>query len=283
MSWITENIAAFLTDLIGGAIDFFGDILNNIFFWIVEQAMSNVYVINAEKFIVATAIALISLMVIKIVTSGYLLETDYDSEADPFNLIVKIAETIAIITNAGWIFSWMLETAKIYTSELLGNANTAGYSKTTKKLLEIQPAEAGTKFSVFLVLLVIMLIAFVIFTVVAGLRGAELIGMKLLMPYFALDLLTNSRERWNNFITAYLIAFFTYAFQILFFLIALKSYASVSLVHPQYYISTIIWIIMAIRAPKFLEKYIYKSGVSNVASSGIRMVAQSYVMRKAMV
>lgn len=283
MSWISENIAAFITDVIGGFIELFGEALNNVFFWIVDEALNNVYVANAEKFIVATAIALISLMVVKIVTSGYMLETDYDSEADPFNLIIKIVETVAVITNSGWIFTWMLETSKIYVGEFLGSADTAGVTTTTQSLLAVDPVDLdlGYKWVTFVMLIAIIVVAFIVFMIVAGLRGAELIAMKLMMPYFALDLLSNSRERWNNFITAYIIAFFSYAFQILFFVIALKSYASISVTSSgNYYISTIVWMIIAIKSPKFLEKFIYRTGVSNAASSGLRMMAQTFVMKR---
>lgn len=283
MNWITENIMAFIADLIGSAIDFFGDFLNNIFFWIVDTALQNEYVVNAEKFIIVTAIGLVSLVVIKVVISGYLLETDYDPEADPFNLIIKVAETVAIIMNSGWLFNWMLETAKTFTSDLLGGASASGFCEITKSLLEIRSAEdLLQKYVAFCILLGFVLIAFIVFMIVAGLRGVELIAMKLFLPFFALDLLTNSRERWNNFFTAYVVAFFSYAVQILFFMVALRCYMTFSAeTSPEYYIGTMAFIIMAIRAPKFLEKFIYKSGVSNAASSGIRMVAQTMVMRGA--
>lgn len=285
MSWITENISAFIIDLVRGLGEFFGDLLNNIFFWIVELALENEYVAGAEKFIIVTAIGLVSLVAIKVVISGYLLETDYDPDADPFNMIVKVAETVAIIMNSGWLFNWMLETAKTFTSDLLGGASTDGLCEVTMSLLDSRVdsvVDVVHKEAVFGLLIGFILIAHLVFMIVAGLRGAELIAMKLFLPYFALDLLTNSRERWNNFFTAYVIAFFSYAVQILFFTLSLRSYVTFSATSlPQYYIGTMVFIIMAIRAPKFLEKYIYKSGVSNAASSGIRMVAQTMVMRGA--
>lgn len=285
MSWITENIISFITDFIGGTIDWFGDMLNNIFVWIVEQALTDVYVTNAENFIIISAIALVGLVVVKTVTSGYLLETDYDSEEDPFNLIIKIAQTVAVILNSGWIFDWMLATAKDYSADLLGTTDTSGYCEITNSLLQVllqnNIFDLGRQYTSYVIMLGAILISFVIFSVVAGLRGAELIAMKLFFPYFALDLLTNSRERWKNFSMAYAIAFFSYAFQILFFVVALKSYASVSILNADYAIVTMVWMIMAIRAPKFIEKFIYKSGVSDAASSGIRMMAQTVLMRGA--
>lgn len=275
MNWLTQNIGQFLGDLVGSAINVFGEWLNNIFYWIVKQATDNVYVTNAQKYIVGIAIGLISLMVIKIVMSGYLLETDYDSEEDPFNLLVRIVQVFAVITNAGWIFRYLLGISKEFTADMIGSSNFS-YAEKTHSLLET----TGVSIQIFLpLILLIILIAVWVFSVIAGLRGAELVAMNLFLPFFALDMLTNSRERWGNFFSAYLIAFFTYAFQIFFFTIAMKSYATITVDNPQYYISTLVWIILAIKTPKFLEKYLYKSGISNAASGGIRMVIQTAAMR----
>lgn len=276
MSWISENFTIWLTELIGSALDYFGQLLNNIYVGIVEVALLNAYVINAEKFITATAIALVGLMVMKIVISGYMLETDYDSEADPFNLLVKVAQTVALIMNSNWLFNWLFQVGKDFTTDLTGSANAEGYCDKTRELLTVN----GNIWHVLLLLIV--LISIIIFTVVAGLRAAELIAMKLLFPFFCLDLLTNSKERWNNFFTAYLIAFFSYAIQLLFYIIAMKSYATATGGWSIYNVSTIVFLILAIRAPQFLEKYIYKSGLSSAASGGMRMVVQSAVMRGAM-
>lgn len=280
MNWITENITAFVSDVIGGTVDMFGNIINNIFFWIVEVAVQNVYMINAERFVVASAIALIGVVVVKIVLSGYMLETDYDSDEDPFNLLVRIAETVAFMSNGNWLFNYMLSLAKKYTSDLAGGTSVAGYSETTESLLNVAPGFVGNRSVAYIMMLLAILIAVIIFTVVAGLRGAELVAMMLFYPYFCLDKLTNSRERWNNFFMAYMSAFFTYAFQILFFMIAMKCYATAISGFPLYSIATLVFIILAIKAPKFLEKFLYRSGVSNAASSGIRMVLQTAMLRR---
>lgn len=279
MSWIALNLSEYLSEMIGGFIDMLGDFLNNIFYSIVELATTNVYIINGQKFIVGTALSLITLMVIKIVISGYLLETDYDSEEDPFNLLVKIVETTAVITNAGWVFEFLLIAAKDFSADLSGIVDTGGYCGKTKSLLRVDLISMGGKSCAWVLILVIILIVMIIFTVVAGLRGAELVAMNLFMPFFALDLMTNTRERWNNFFSAYVLAFFTYAFQILFFMVALKCYMTVSITETGYFIPTLIWMIMAVKTPNFLEKYLYKSGISNASSGGLRMVAQNAAMR----
>lgn len=285
MSWITENIISFLTDCISGTLDMFGTFIDNIFFMIVDLATSNVYIRNAEKFLIIVSLALISVGVIKVVLSGYMMETDYDSEADPFNLLVKVAETVAFMTSGNWIFYYLLASAKDFTQDLVGGSNASSYVETTKVLLH-----AGNLGVAYIVMLIVILGAMIAFTIVAGMRGVELVGMMLFFPLFCLDLLTNSRERWKNFSMAYMTAFFTYSFQVLFFVVALKCYvttqASGGIAAPDvfaiYAIGTLIFLIMAIRTPKFLEKYLYTSGLSNAASSGVRMMIQTAVMRGTM-
>lgn len=279
MNWITENVAEFFRDWIGATISAYGDLLNNIFYSVVDLANENAYVIGAKKMLILVSLSLISLIVIKIVTSGYLLETDYDSEADPFNLIVKISEVTAIICNSGWIFNYALQLSKDFVNDIIGSTDLGGYKHQTQALLDIDPSTVNASIITYIGMLFVIQISFIVFTVISGLRGGELIVMNIFFPVFALDLLTNNHERWDNFVMGYFLAFFTYGIQILFFIIALKSYSSTSFDKPEYFLNTLIWMIVAIRAPKFLEKYMYKSGIGNAASSGIRMVVQTAAIK----
>ncbi len=279
MSWITENIINFITDLVGGAIEFLGDIINNIFFTIVQYAVESPYGINAQKVMVSMGFALLALNVVKIVTSGYLLETDYDPDAEPLDLVVRIAEATAVISCSGWIFDYVLQLSKDFASDLIDSTGVTGYSQQTKALLDPSIYGGSLSLSTYVIFICLILIAVIVFTVVSGLRGGELIAMKLFLPIFAIDLLSTNRERWNNFFLGYLMAFFTYAIQILFYTIALKNYMSANLTSPLYFIATAVWMILAIRAPRFLEKYLYKSGVSSAASSGLRMMVQTAALK----
>ena len=49
MNWLTENFCAVLADVIGGFLDVFGDVVNNIFYWIIQVATEKVDVINAGR------------------------------------------------------------------------------------------------------------------------------------------------------------------------------------------------------------------------------------------
>lgn len=280
MSWLFENVCDFISSAIGGTVDFFGELVNNIFYFIIDYGVNNAYVIGAQKLFITIALALIALVVLKIVTAGYLLETDYDSDADPFNLLVRITETVAIITNSGWLFNFLLNASKDFTTDIIGSVAETGYADQTRSLVSVDLSGMANMLLPYLAMIALMLVAIIIFTVVAGLRGGELIFMNLLLPVFALDLLTSSRERWNNFIMGYFTAFFTYGIQILLYNVALKSYATASYSEPLYFITAVAFLIMAIRSPKFLERYLYRSGVSTAATSGMRLMFQTVVMKR---
>lgn len=280
MSWLFENVCDFISSAIGGTVDFFGELVNNIFYFIIDYGVNNAYVIGAQKLFITIALALIALVVLKIVTAGYLLETDYDSDADPFNLLVRIAETVAIITNSGWLFNFLLNASKDFTTDIIGSVAETGYAGQTRSLLSVDLSGMANMLLPYLAMIALMLVAIIIFTVVAGLRGGELVFMNLLLPVFALDLLTSSRERWNNFIMGYFTAFFTYGIQILLYNVALKSYATASYSEPLYFITAVTFLIMAIWSPKSLERYLYRSGVSTAATSGMRLVFQTAVMKR---
>lgn len=281
MNWITENLCSALSDLITGIINFFGEIVNNIFYTIVNLSNENVYVIGANKFFIALALSLAALLVIKQVLCGYILETDHDPEADPFNLIVRTAESIAVICSSSWIFNTVMSLMKKFTRDLIGSTTKVGVKGKTLELLKIDAKEMPSVFPACILMLLIMVTAFMVFTVVAGLRGCEVIAMKLFLPLFALDMIGTRRERWNNFFTGFMIADFSFGIMILFYTIAMKSFMSTTWLKPQYGIAAICWLILAIKAPKFLEKYAYASGVSSIASGGLRLVAQSVVIKAA--
>lgn len=281
MNWISENICTVLAEFMGGTIEMFGALVNNIFFVVVEIAVENVYAKNAEKMLMTLALSLAALMTLKVVISGYLMETDYDSEADPFNLIIRLAECVAMITCSTLLFNYLLELAKDFTNDLIGSADANGYATITESLLNVNLIGMPTIANTYIILLLIINISVYVFTIIAGLRGAELMVMKLCFTIFSLDLLTTSRERWSNFFMGYVMTFFTYAIQILLYTIGLKSYATASAGRPLYFLSTIMFILMAIKAPKFLEKYIFKSGMGGAVGNGLRMVAQTAMMRAA--
>ena len=132
----------------------------------------------------------------------------------------------------------------------------------------------GNQMIGYILTLLLLLVGFIIFSIVAGIRGAELTLMKILFPLFAVDLLTTNRERWNSFFTTYVITFLSYSVQLLCFKLCNMTFVTID-----YggnfnirFITVIGWMVMMIRAPKWMEKFAYSSGLGGMASSSVRFL-----------
>lgn len=278
MSWIGEMLCEYITDKIAGTIKLFGDKINNIFFTMVDYGTSNEYVQSAENFLVVFALTAIAILVGKQVLDTDLIETR-NSDEEPIDLIVRIAETVAVISCTGEIFNYLLKLAKSFSTDMLKNTDAKGVKGITEGLVNIDISNLGGEGIIYLNIVLLLVVGYCVFTVVSGLRGAEIIAMKLFTPLFALDLLNVDRERWDNFFIGYLLAFMSYSIQVLFFLLSIKSYASASINDMGYCFSAVAWLLAAICGPHFLEKYMHKTGLTKAAGSGLRMVAQTVVLK----
>lgn len=278
-SWISENVCEYFTDQIAGTITLFGDKINNIFYTIVDAALSNAYVIGANNFLVVFALSAVVLIVGKEVLDGNLIEVNGDPDEEPINLLMRVSECVAIISCFGSVFDYMLAFSRKFAADLLSSSNASGVKDITSGLINIDVSNTGSAAGMYLTVIFLVLIGFIAFALVSGFRGAELIAMKLFAVLFALDMIHANRERWNNFFMAFLLAMFSYGFQTLFYVLALKSYASASINDMGYCISAMSWLILAIIGPHFLEKYLYKSGISNAAGSGLRMLVQTAMIK----
>ena len=279
ISWISENICEYFTDQISGAIALFGDKINNIFYATVDAGVSNAYVVNANTFLVVFALAAVALIVGKEVLDGDLIDVNYDPDDSPMDFLLRIAEAVAVISCFGALFDYLMVFSKRFASDLLGSSNATGVKDITSGLINIDLSNTGSAAGMYITVVMLVFIGFIVFAVVSGFRGAELIAMKMFAVIFALDLIHANRERWNNFFMAFLLAMFSYGFQTLFYILSLKSYASASINDMGYCLSAIGWLLMAIIGPHFIEKYLYKSGISKAAGSGLRMLAQTAMIK----
>lgn len=95
--------------------------------------------------------------------------------------------------------------------------------------------------------------------------------MKILFPFMAVDLISQNRERWNAFLTSFMVTIFGYIPQLICFRVSCAQ-----MMAPQKIQDIMIgftMIILAIKTPKWLEKFCYKSGITQTASSGLRTMA----------
>ena len=119
----------------------------------------------------------------------------------------------------------------------------------------------------------------IIYGINAGLRGAELTLQRILMPVFCIDILNGNPEKWKMFIFQYGITFFSYIVQMLCFNMFIIEVTKTDLAMLDIRQVALIlgWLILSIKTPSWLEKYIYATGTGKAMSSTAGRVGQIVV------
>lgn len=205
----------------------------------------------------------------KHIVSTYILETDGDKDMDPLQFLVKTSVAIAMIQISNFLTVYLIKLSQLVCKEIIAdNAYTIlemqNVSDLTYKVMNTQVAPIYVL--VFAICLLILLVK-------AAIRIAEIAAMKVLLPLFCCDIITPSRERWNTFIVSYLITIFGYILQLLLLNLSFKVFVLAE--NSSSLIMALGCLFFSIKAPKFLERFVYSTGLGqSVGSSAIYMAPQ---------
>lgn len=262
MSWLLSAFTDAINDLINGTLDFFGDFVNNIFYYVAEVNLDNRLVINAATYTTLLGISLITLLGVKQYFTTYVMETSGDPDSDPLDILVRCSEAVAVCCSNDFITTYFFKFSKAFATDLGESGGLIDLKPTFLDLIDTVVKVSWTPAAtIFLLILLILVIGIVAFSIIAGIRGAELSLMKIMLPIMAVDLVTASRERWGNFFTSYAIAFLYYGLQMLCYRMFLGSLMIVSTsVLSKELLITFGWFFLMLRSPKWLEKFIYSTG-----------------------
>lgn len=285
MGWLLRLIFQSIGELLPGIVEAFAGVINNIF-QIMYEISHELKFDKLQKYAIVIAMAMVGVIVIKICFQVYILQTDGDPDAEPLELITRIAVTVAVIMAGGPLITYGVQMAGTLMDEISKRIvpDEKNVSETTVDA--IYRVLLGNNASMFicLTLFTIIIISLLIFCFQAGKRAAELVLFSILLPIVALDLLTTNRERWNSFFTELMLAIFGYLVQMISFNIFLMLYAkaAVDLTFP-YLIASMSWLLIVLSSPKWLQKFIYSSGTGDAAKGGARTasyILPSIIMRK---
>lgn len=280
MNWITKQIQEAMSDIILSFVEFFQKMVVEIFDNGTNFA-TNQQISGAVDATTLIGIALVSVMVLKQILSVYVFETDGDAETDPLQLIVKASQTICIICCNDLIYTELQKVSKL-TANDLNNAVTPDKVFASLQAVITQGAGLVILGPVNLIFIIIYLIGFILLVIKAAIRGVELAVMKILVPIFAVDNITVSGERWNAFLSSYIVVFFGYIIQMLCFNMSIISFVKAITDSGVEYLYAIGFLIFSLKSPQWLEKFAYNSGLSRgikgAASAGMQM---AYMMRLA--
>lgn len=281
--WVLENLLQGLAWLCAEGLTFINNTIVDMFSFVVVVNQTT-YITELCTYMMGISLALVTLISLKHGVGTYVFETEGDPEQDPVEMITRISQVLAVIGSNSWIFDTLFGLSEAFSRDI-GVVNSQNVAIELKKLLEdssygVLDVGKDTAKVVF-VLLIVVAIGLLVFYFALGIRGAELTLMKILCPIFALDLLNSSRERWNAFITDYIVNFLSIGIQLLCFRQLCLSIATIRNDGFGAYAAVAIgWLYLSIRAPKWLEKYTYSSGIKQTASSGARgAMGMAYAIR----
>lgn len=270
VNWITKNIVnGFVTDLVKGAVEFVSNTIINIFDKDI-QIMAAKDVTAAVLVTTGIASVLIIVMTLKNIFCTYVTETDGDPDADPIQIWVKVSVALALINGNELIFSTLQKLSKKVTKDVVGSIQVEDFFVSVGKSLVARATV--TPLSVIQdIVLSVCVICIIILAFKAGIRAGELILFKIIFPIICLDKVGSNSERFNSFFTSYIITFFGYSIQLFCLRVAInRALSGMSEGTFTNYFAAFVFFYLAIKTPKWLEKFAYSSGLGQIAGNGIR-------------
>jgi len=275
MNWLLKLIFVAISEVLIAGVDFLADIINDIFdFMYALNVGLNFDTIS--NYTVMMAITLTSLFAIKQGIDVYVLHVDGDPDADSLELMTRVSITVATIMCGQWFITYLIELASTLSTEVV---STMVYPERTAAeicidiVTKIVTMGTMTAF-IQLIFIAVTVIAFIIFIFKAAKRGAELILFQIMLPILALDLLTTNKERWNAFKTELMICIFGYIIQLFCFNVFMILFAQVMSVNgmldPKIMFGALAWLMIVLSAPKWIQKFIYSSGIGQTTKGGAR-------------
>ncbi len=245
---------------------------------------------------VATSILII--LFLKIVFTHYVLNVDGEDDVDPMQSLLNISFALALV-NCGEELYHLLNQASSLLQHGLANAIVKGGMPDAMSFNEILIKAldmiAGIIFSFFsslfggglialpaaLIAIIWMCVMIIMLVVLLGkmvFRSAELFIFRVLWPLFACDLISGDKSLWKPFFSMYMTTLFGFLLQYLCLML------SITLIYNCAADTTIdtdlLWnpilatafLYFACKAPKWLQKFTYSSGVGQSLGSARYMM-----------
>lgn len=277
--WIIEEFCDGINRLLTLIFDLYFDTIVDFFDGdIIIDVLDNSSVQTAILFISTASMVLLGLSAGKNIITTYYLETNGDREMDPLQYLVKVSMVTAVIQGSSFFTKYLLKLTKLlYRSVMEGQL----YSYLTPDLLldmESYVTKVTTMSILGILFVIIFAICLDIIILKSAIRVAEVVVMNVLLPIFACDMVTPGRERWNNFIMSYITTIFGYIIQIFALNLSLRLYVEAENMNSL--LLCLGCLFFSVKAPKWLDKYVYSTGYGSSAQSALYMIPQ--MLQKAM-
>lgn len=213
--------------------------------------------------------SLSAFVVIKSIIGTYGIGTEGDPDQDPIEIVYRLCKALGFMGANAWLFNELLKFSTAVGKDITKIVAGADTLPPADGMLD---AAASSFFTAACT--GVLTAGLIIFSITAAIRGAELTLNKIFLPFFALDIINSNPEKWRMFIFQYGIGFFSYVVQMFCFNVYIILYTRLEFGSFKNFVVLFGWLVLSIRSPKMLEKYIYATGTGQAISQGASRLGQ---------
>ena len=278
LNFVTEMLLALLGDFLTDIYNKIGTVITDIYTYTVEiNQTAEVAAVTTFSMLLGAGLA--GFVVVKELISTYGMGTTGDSDQDPMEIIFRLCKALGMMGMNSWLFNEMLRFSNAVADDVVSAMNIANReSEVNNRMLSLLSNAYSSPTTAMCS--VVIVVGLILFGIAASLRGAELTLNKILLPIFALDIIKSNPEKWNMFIFQYGISFFSYILQMFCFNMYILIYLQMDVFNMDFkmFLVLVAWLVLSIKTPSWLEKYIYATGTGRAVSQGASRIGQVVMM-----
>lgn len=279
MSFLTKGIYLFLANIMDGALSSCMEGIVALFQFLLKALITNGLVVSAQRIIVGISMSLTVMFCIKQYFDIYVLETSGDPEADPLDIIIRGSEATAFASCSSWIFLSFMNYCSTLGDAVLGSGDDIEFVNRYRDALTALCTFQSNSGFIFTIFMFCMLFGILAFLVIATIRAAELSAMYIIFPLFCSELSYANHERFNGLLTNIVVTGLYFILQLLFYKMFMENLLlsllgvtatgeGAEYVMGMNCFKTIGLFIVMLRSPKWLDKFVYSTGLGDVMKRG---------------
>lgn len=249
------------------------------------DVLSSKIVIWGIAYTQAIALSIVAVKIASEAISTHILYTNGDPDADPTGLLVRGAQSIAIIGGVPWILRQLFLIGTAIAQDVI---NMKGYETGDLNLLFFGQTVEGLSIALSILTIVAVVFLVIIF-LQTNIRAAELGSHAVIGAIIALNLTSTNRTLYSNWLKKAMVLTMSQGLQLFLLKAAFYSLASAIVVDGNF--DTILkafggffgWLYVSYKTPGSLQTLVYSSGVSNIIGGSAQQAGSMYAMRKMMV
>lgn len=272
MNWLLKIIYNAILEGLIALLNKFKPLLSNIF-KVMYDLSSTLEFDKVKEYTKSIGLTLVGVYAIKLCIDTYVLQTEGDPDADPFEMITRIAKTCAFIICGDWFIDKMLHLASLFSDEIIKSLDLEKRDIIDMSMNELSKMSNYNDAAIFiiLILMVVCLITYTIVSFKAAKRAVDIVLFNVALPIVALDNLTTNREKFNSFFQDLFVCSFGYIIQNFCICVFFNVFAEAlrNNLNVGYMVLGIAWLMTVFKA-RYLEKWTYSSGIGNAVKAGLR-------------